>query len=108
MTFGFWDLIFAIILIVTTCGLLPLVGVIIGGLFVLRAKGSGYEPILPPLRDKDEGAINIDDIGSPMDNNETAVGMDDIVEKILQQRSEEDPNNPAKTANNRMKEQMNG
>lgn len=101
MEFGYWDLVGGLILTFVLGAIFSLLGVALGGLFVLRASNGGYEPLLPPLRDKDEAAVNIDDLVKEDILDEA---VDAEIEKIFAQRSKEDP---AAKANSAMKEQMN-
>ena len=76
-----------------------LMGVALGGFLVLRARGNGYEPIIPPLRDKETTAVNLDDYA------QESFSMEDVdkeIEKIFKQRAEEDP---ILKASQRMREQ---
>lgn len=80
-------------------GIFSLVGVTIGGLFVLRTKRDGYEPLMPPLRDKETTAYNLDEFEQPAQGE----NIDSSIERILSERREEDP---AYQANTRFKEQL--
>ena len=92
-----YKLVLVILFAVGSGAAIALLGVVIGGLFVLRTKQNGYEPLLPPMKQQeDTKAVNMDD----MDDN-----VDDVVQSIFAQRSNEDP---ALQANKAFKEQMNG
>jgi hypothetical protein len=90
--FSFWDFISAIILLMGMAALCPLFGVVLGGLFVLRAKGNGYEPILPPLRQEQEEALNLDDLMEGLGGVNPMENIDSKLEDIFAQRAAEDPN----------------
>ena len=100
MEFTFWDLILAVLLFQVIGGIFPLLGVFIGGMFVLRTKSGAYEPLFPKLTDKEEKvALNQDDFTEyPVPE----VEVDDVIEKILKQREEEDP---VSQAHNKFKQQ---
>jgi len=80
-------------------GVFSLTGVVIGGLFVLRTKRDGYEPLVPPLRDTETKAYNLDEF-EPEQQDEN---VDSSIEQIFRERTKEDP---IVQANNRFKEQM--
>ncbi|MCK5849607.1 MAG: hypothetical protein KAH23_01735 [Kiritimatiellae bacterium] len=101
MVFEFWDLIWAVILFLIIGGLFPLLGVVIGAIFVLRARTNGYEPILGPLRQQPESVVNMDDIFQE----EEPGGMSEF-DKVFQTMAEEDLKDIASKQNARMKEQM--
>ena len=86
-----------------------LAGVALGGFLVLRSRGNGYEPLLPPLRGKtEEVAVNMDDLIDEAAE-EISDSFDAEIEKILNQRGNEDPNRPGSPvdkANDRMKGQQ--
>lgn len=104
MVFTYWDMVLGNLLMFAVGAGFSLFGVFIGGFFVLRAKGNGYEPIIPPLRDRDTGAMNLDDFAAQPE--EVEVNFDDAIEKIFKQRTAEEVNTPADAANDRMKGQM--
>jgi len=80
-------------------GIFSLAGVVIGGLFVLRTKRDGYEPLMPPLRDKETVAYNMDDF----EHEREEQSVDSAIENIFRERAKEDP---IVQANSRFKEQM--
>jgi hypothetical protein len=84
-------------------GIFSLAGVVIGGLFVLRTKRDGYEPLMPPLRDKETVAYNMDDFDKDQFNPDDYDPADSAIEQIFRERREEDP---IAQANSRFKEQM--
>lgn len=101
----YWDLVLGSALMFVISGLFVLLGVIIGGLFVLRTKRDAYEPLLMPLKAKEEeAAYNVDDFRVEQEE----VNVNDVMEKIFQERAEEAQNDPSSQANSRMKEQMDG
>jgi len=109
---SFWDIIWAVILMIVVCGILPLLGVCLGGVFVMRTRFGAYDPLLPPFS-KTEVATpkNIDDIdvkyedevrhSAPLDLDE----LNQEIESIFSQRADEDPNNPVKKAHASFKNQ---
>lgn len=106
MTVSFWDVIWAVVMMGALAAACVMGGMLLGAAFVLRAQSNGYTPLMPPLRDKDTAAVNMDDFTQEVGRQDQVV-IDDLVEKIFAQRAAEDPNNPARNANARMKEQMN-
>ena len=89
ITVSYSSLVFGATLLFFCGALFSLVGVGLGGLLVLRARGNGYEPIIPPMRDRDEEAVNLDDFSEH--EQEEPEDMDQQIERILSQRAAEDP-----------------
>lgn len=97
----YWDYVAGTVVGVALGGLLVFVGVLVGGLFVLRTKRDGYEPLIPPLHGpKETVALNVDDLMESEDR-----PVDQVIENILKQRRQEDP---VLQQNARFKEQNNG
>ena len=62
---------------------ITLLSVLVGGLLVLRARSNGYEPVIPPLRAKeDEVAVNL-----PSEVDDGSNYPD--IESILEERAKE-------------------
>lgn len=102
----YWDIVFGIMLAFCLSALFTLLGVVIGGLFVLRTKRDGYEPLMPPLRDKQElSALNLDDLQYNEEASEP--DLDSEVEKIFEQRKQEEPD-PLQKAHSSFRNQNSG
>lgn len=98
----YYNIVFGTVLAFCVGGVFSLTGVVIGGLFVLRTKRDGYEPLMPPLREKDSVAVNLDDFDQGF-NPDDYDPENSTIEQIFRERREEDP---AYKANMRFKEQL--
>ena len=108
MIITFWSLSISAFLMFFTGAAFSLIGVGIGGMLVLRSRGGAYEPIFPPLKAKEEVAVNLDGFDEVPQNSLTAEDLNAEFEKMFTERAEEAENNPIKQANAKMKEQMDG
>lgn len=88
MVFTFWDLIWSVVIFMVLGCVFPLIGVCMGGIFVLRAKGGAYEPLLPKLREDDNRTAYNDD------GMEETIDPHKIIEDVFAERAAEDPNRP--------------